>query len=70
MRDGVQSAKRQDSVELSQHFGALTKISNMRNVIAHEYFGVDAELTWQVCQKSLPALEKQIKDIYDDFPQA
>jgi hypothetical protein len=23
MRDGVQSAKRQDSVELSQHFGAL-----------------------------------------------
>jgi uncharacterized protein with HEPN domain len=45
------------------------KISNMRNVIAHEYFGVDAELVWQVCQKSIPALEEQIKGIYDDFPQ-
>ena len=43
------------------------KISNMRNVIAHEYFGVDAELVWQVCRKSVPALEEQIKVIYNDF---
>ena len=46
------------------------KISNMRNIIAHEYFGVDAELVWQVCQKSIPELEGQIKNIYADFPQA
>jgi uncharacterized protein with HEPN domain len=46
------------------------KISNMRNIIAHEYFGVDSELVWQVCRKSIPELEAQVKDIYADFPQA
>jgi len=40
----------------------------MRNVIAHEYFGVDVELVWQVCKKSIPELEQQIKEIYNDFP--
>jgi len=44
------------------------KISSMRNVIAHEYFGVDVELVWQVCKKSIPELEQQIKEIYNDFP--
>jgi len=43
------------------------KIANMRNVIAHEYFGVDTELVWQVCRKSVPELEEQVRVIYPDF---
>jgi Ribonuclease HepT-like len=30
----------------------------MRNIITHEYFGVDVENAWRVIQKDLPMLGK------------
>jgi hypothetical protein len=40
MRDGVQSAKRQDSVELSQHFSAPTINSALHSAPKFSFFGV------------------------------
>lgn len=38
-----------------------TRIKGFRNIVAHDYFGVDAEEIWQITKDNLPELEKEIK---------
>lgn len=38
-------------------------IKAMRNLIAHEYFGVDLIIVWDTIHKDLPILKPVIKDI-------
>ena len=39
------------------------KIKGFRNILAHNYFGVDAEEVWQIVHNGLPKLETQIKEL-------
>ena len=39
------------------------QIKGFRNIMAHDYFGVDAEEVWQIIQNHLPDLESQINNI-------
>jgi uncharacterized protein with HEPN domain len=39
------------------------KIRGFRNIIAHNYFGVDAEEVWQIINGSLADLEKNLNRI-------
>ncbi len=36
-------------------------IIGFRNIIAHNYFGIDAEEVWQIIEKSLPKLKQELE---------
>lgn len=39
------------------------QIRDFRNIIAHDYFGVDAEEVWQIVKNDLPELAGQIEGL-------
>jgi len=38
----------------------------MRNVVVHEYFGIDVEIVWETATRNLPALASRLRQILDD----
>jgi uncharacterized protein with HEPN domain len=41
----------------------------MRNILIHEYFGVDLELTWQVVKQDLPKLREQMLALKEELTE-
>jgi uncharacterized protein with HEPN domain len=39
------------------------EMSAMRNVLIHEYFGVDVKIVWHTAKKYLPVVQKQLKQL-------
>jgi uncharacterized protein with HEPN domain len=42
------------------------KIKGFRNIVAHDYFGIDAEEIWQIINNDLPDLRKKVIKILDN----
>lgn len=42
------------------------RMRGLRNILAHEYFGVDLSIIWQTVQKDLPPLRAQLQRILDE----
>lgn len=38
----------------------------LRNIIAHEYFGVDLDIIWKTIKKKLPELKKQLEKVINE----
>jgi uncharacterized protein with HEPN domain len=59
--------------KLSREFRALhpevpwPQISGMRNLIVHDYFGIDLDQVWQVVQRDLPVLRDQVEVFLKGF---
>jgi len=44
------------------------QIKGTRNIIAHEYFGIDYEIVWEIANNSLPELKEKIQILLDQLP--
>ena len=52
-----------DTIRLAHPDIEWKKIAGLRDILAHQYFGIDIEIIWDILQNKLPALEKEIKEI-------
>lgn len=42
-----------------------SQIINMRNILVHEYFGIDEEEVWNTVTRDLPVLKEKIQEFLD-----
>ncbi len=56
---GEASSNVPDEIRVKYPSVEWRKISDFRNVLAHEYFGVDYEILWDIIKNKLPQLQKK-----------
>ena len=62
---GEMADKLSDEFKKKHHEIEWTKIKGFRNIVAHDYFGIDAEEVWQIIKNKFPALKSDIKLLLD-----
>jgi len=45
-------------------------IVDFRNILIHQYFGVDLEIVWKTIEEDLPSLKNAIEDIEKTFEKS
>ncbi|MEM6842892.1 MAG: HepT-like ribonuclease domain-containing protein [Bacteroidota bacterium] len=63
---GESVAKLSEELKNQENQVPWTKIKGFRNIVAHNYLGVDAEEVWQIVKNHLPVLERDINKILGD----
>ena len=57
------------SEELKSKFTDIkwAQIIGMRNVFAHEYFGIDSSIVWEIIKNDIPELKAKVKNILESI---
>lgn len=53
--------KLSNDFKMKNHFIDWQKIKGFRNIIAHDYFGIDAEEVWQIIKNRIPKLKNDLQ---------
>lgn len=55
-------AARAISADFKQQHSEVSwqQIAGMRNILVHDYFGIDASIVWEVVERDLPILKQQV----------
>ena len=63
----IGEASRNIPVEIKEKYQDIEwrKISDFRNILAHEYFGIDYEILWDIVATKLNPLQSKIQRILD-----
>ncbi len=64
----IGEAVRSLPLELKRRYPEIPwrSITALRNVLIHEYFGVDLDIVWRVVQRRLPALMRHVETMLAD----
>ncbi|MEK6690070.1 MAG: DUF86 domain-containing protein [Nitrospirota bacterium] len=65
---GEASSKIPQEIKDKYPFIEWRKISDFRNVLIHEYFGINHKIMWDIIKNKLPDLLRDIKTITDSEP--
>jgi len=53
-------------MERDEIVATLRRIAGERDIIAHEYFGIDQDILWDIIARHVPVLLPQIRRILAD----
>jgi len=62
---GEMASKLSDEFRQTVHNIEWRKIIAFRNIIAHEYFGIDPEEVWEIIHTKVPDLIEELKKVSD-----
>ena len=60
---GESVVKISDELKINEPQIPWKRMKGFRNIVAHNYFGVDAEEVWQIIKNNIPELENDIDTI-------
>lgn len=60
---GESVVKLSNKIKVDNAWVPWQKIKGFRNIVAHDYFGVDAEEVWQIIQHNIPELMVDIEKV-------
>ena len=67
---GEASNKIPDEIKIQSQQIPWREMSGMRNILIHDYFGVNIQVVWETAQNDLPLLKEKIQKLIQDLSKA